>query len=697
MSSDKPRRKIKIDTRFGNARESRSRKDRPCDACRLRKSACVIAVKPPCRFCELRALPCTFTSKPRPRRREDAVSPDQDEAAPNDNASPSEQLASVPQASRFPVPLVPPRRGSDELFVSSPFASAEPSSATRPYSRQYLSLQQLTSAVEVPSPFYAVTPARPPGQDPVPHSNHEWEEIRLKNSLERGKNITAHFVGISGEQDTNLFASIRYNVINETRFVDFNIRMVFEGDPEQGKPPAHFSIVNDTFSERDQRANRLASDAIEAHVRGYGDALLRLYFRFVHPIFPVLSKVHILSEYARDKLSIPASLRGVIYGLGCAMWSQDSALKHHPPVSQPELFEHAHAALNRELDSPKLATLQTCLLILHEQADASGTTESPRIWTLACQATACAQSLGLHQDPTNWKIPLWEKKLRKKLWWATYVTDLWTSICHGQTPHIVEGTYDTSELDMDDLASDEDVSGLLGEKLLADQDRWFDPDSGFRFLELIRATKTLSGVVGNAFTLSGYKQAIQKLDIPAREAMIWKYKVAVDQSLLLIPRSLTIDHPGTSHSPNMNAHLHLGIFTIKFLIYRALMAPATSESKTNPTSRLRHHYSGALAEGEALMTFMEKLSTMDLHTFWPRHSRTNLIVAGNHLIYLFFCASTQEQGTKSYGMLEKYRDILRNMAKAADWSTIGLIRPSLLRTESFFHGAAEGIRLAGRT
>jgi hypothetical protein len=402
-----------------------------------------------------------------------------------------------PQASRFPVPLGQLRRGSDDPFVTSPNSSTGTSSAVRPYSRQYLSLQQLTSEAEIPSPTYSETFARPQGYD-RPHGNHAWEQVRLKNSLERGKNVTAHFVGISGEQDTNLFASIRYNVINETRFIDFNIRMVYEGDPNQGKPPIHFSIVNDMFSERDQRAKQLASDAIEAHVRGHGDALLRLYFRFVHPIFPILSKVHILNEYAKDKLGIAASLRGVIYGLGCAMWSRDPALKHVPPISQSEFFEQAHAALNRELDSPKLGTLQTCLLILHEQADASGTTESPRIWTLACQATACAQSLGLHQDPMSWKIPLWEKKLRKKLWWSTYITDLWTSICHGQTPHIVEGTYDTSELDMNDLMSDEDISNLPGEQLLAEQDRGFDRDNGLRFLELIRLTKILSGTVGNA-------------------------------------------------------------------------------------------------------------------------------------------------------------------------------------------------------
>lgn len=44
-----PKRTFKIRTRFGSARNWRSRKNRPCDTCRRRKTACVIELEPPCR------------------------------------------------------------------------------------------------------------------------------------------------------------------------------------------------------------------------------------------------------------------------------------------------------------------------------------------------------------------------------------------------------------------------------------------------------------------------------------------------------------------------------------------------------------------------------------------------------------------------------------------------------------------------
>lgn len=159
---------------------------------------------------------------------------------------------------------------------------------------------------------------------------------------------------------------------------------MYVGDPVSGTPPIPFSILHDIFPERDQRAKRLASDTIEAHVEKYGESLLRLYFRFVHPIFPIFSKVGILMGCATDKLSIPVSLRGAMCGLTCAYWSQDPSLKDLPATRQVNLFEHTHAALFRDLHFPKLSNLQAYLLVLHEQPDGNLITESPRVRVYVC-------------------------------------------------------------------------------------------------------------------------------------------------------------------------------------------------------------------------------------------------------------------------------------------------------------------------
>ncbi|KAL3425162.1 hypothetical protein PVAG01_04443 [Phlyctema vagabunda] len=684
------RRRIKLETRFGSARQSRSRKDRPCDLCRNRKSACVISVKPPCRLCETRGLECTFASEPIRRAHSTKSSSSvAEDAAAIDNTpidETAEELSDRPQLPPAPSiqPQLPAIHSASRSYL--PFTPETPSQSTSTGEV----LTDLSQSPEFSSTFTSPQRIYYPSPKSV---DTALAATASEYTLEDGENKTAHFIGLSGEQDTDLLASIRYNVCNETRFVDFHIHKVFSGDSTHQSPPIHFYMLNDKFPERDQKAKRHASDAIERHVNGHGDALLRLYFRFVHPMFPILSKARTLRSYASDKLSLPASLRGAIYGLGCAYWDQDETLKGRTRITQPELFEYAHAALNRELDSPKLSTLQACLLVIHEQPDVTGTTESPKVWTYACQATACAQSLGLHQDPSYWKIEAWEKCLRKKLWWAVYYTDKWSSLNHGNPSHILPDSFDTSELRYEDLACDEDVIGLPGWSLIEARDRSYKAHDAARFLESIKLSRILDNLLDNSFTLQAYCQTLRKSD-QDRLLTAERYHIQINDRLSMLPRSLVMDYSPVEKE-NMNGALHVTFFAVRFMVLRALMAPATATSKADPTSRLCQKFQLGLQEGQRFVEFMSGVRTMDVRVFWSRHSRTNLVICANFLIYLFFGASTAVQVKEAYDMLQRFHTDLRFLADVADWSTIGLVRPALLRVESFFQSAAEGIRVAG--
>lgn len=41
------------------------------------------------------------------------------------------------------------------------------------------------------------------------------------------------------------------------------------------------------------------------------------------------------------------------------------------------------------------------------------------------QAIGCAQVLGLHRDCSSWRLPIWEKSIRKRLWWSICIADKW--------------------------------------------------------------------------------------------------------------------------------------------------------------------------------------------------------------------------------------------------------------------------------
>lgn len=321
------------------------------------------------------------------------------------------------------------------------------------------------------------------------------------HTLEDGRDITAHSLGLSGEQDTNLLASFRAMILNEADSVDADIIQVYPGNGA-GKPPLHFYMLRDAFMPYDDAVKDQSSRTIEEKVSPHGPTLVRLYFKYVHPVYCVVSKCRFLRAYKEDRLRIPPSLRGVIYGLALVFWDRDPQLALTPcPCEQWELFQAAQASLDRELDGPNLWKLQACLLMLHDMAASNCTFESPRTWTLSAQAVACAQMTGINRDPTDWSIEPWEKSLRRKLWWATFVTDTWASVSHGNPPHIYHASYTTADLDMDDLRFDEDVPDDL--RYMVDAENVaFDLSTGARFLELVRLTQILHPLIQNSLYVS---------------------------------------------------------------------------------------------------------------------------------------------------------------------------------------------------
>lgn len=314
------------------------------------------------------------------------------------------------------------------------------------------------------------------------------------HTLEDMEDRTSHSMGLAGEQDTYFLDSFRSVLLSEQDEIDANFTQVYDGSSQPHHHPVHFLMLLNGFPDHTNLAMQEASEAIERRVWPHGPALVRLYFKHVHPAYPVVSKVRFLRQYAAAKLEIPASLRGAVYALACAFWHRDPSLEGPCPFQQHEILAHCHISLRRELEAPNLFKLQACLLLPHIIPPDIDSVETPSTWIMACQATACAQMIGLHQDPGSWSIATWEKRIRKKLWWATYANDCWSSVCHGNPPHIGSDTFDTTPPTLDDLRFDEDVPEDL-RYLVDPENTSFQISDGARFLEMVNIARNLRAIL----------------------------------------------------------------------------------------------------------------------------------------------------------------------------------------------------------
>lgn len=106
------------------------------------------------------------------------------------------------------------------------------------------------------------------------------------------------------------------------------------------------------------------------------------------------------------------------------------------PHSEEQLWKLCWEEIQRELHVPRLAVLQACLLLLERKFRFDLIADSPFRWSLLGTTVSLAQTLGLHIDPTDWKIPDWEKRMRKRLFWATFVQDKWIALTMGRPSHL---------------------------------------------------------------------------------------------------------------------------------------------------------------------------------------------------------------------------------------------------------------------
>ncbi|EDO01581.1 hypothetical protein SS1G_04056 [Sclerotinia sclerotiorum 1980 UF-70] len=143
------------------------------------------------------------------------------------------------------------------------------------------------------------------------------------------------------------------------------------------------------------------ADAIENLVAPHGPILLDLYFRIIHPNFPILQKNVFWEKYNRSYREFSPPLLAAVYILAINWWDHSEELAHLPRPDLKELERLARVTLADAMNRPKLSTVQAGLLL-------SQAPEGDQ-WAPTAQLVAISQELGLHLDCSNWKIPLWER------------------------------------------------------------------------------------------------------------------------------------------------------------------------------------------------------------------------------------------------------------------------------------------------
>ncbi|KAJ9608912.1 Fungal specific transcription factor [Cladophialophora chaetospira] len=394
-------------------------------------------------------------------------------------------------------------------------------------------------------------------------------------------------------------------------------------------------------------------DNIEGIVAPHGEALIKLYFRIVHPSFPILHKKVYLEKYGRTHREFSPPLLAAVYILALNWWSYSAELAKLPKPHVSELEDIAYRTLQDVSHRAKLSTVQAGLLLLQRP-------RSNEAWQLTAQLVAIGQDLGLHLDCTNWRIPSWEKGLRKRLGWALFMQDTWSALIYGRPPHICSSNWAVQPVissDFPESAADED-----GEEGSTEVEK-----GRTLFSAMITLTKMLSEVLEGLYSLKAEMEVKSAYD--TTKAILERAKpiqLKLRSWYADMPEALRMDATRVGKLSSVG-YLHLAYFATEITLHRRILR---SLSHNTDPYMIQICRSAAKARLISAMDFFNRLKPEHLQSFWYFASKFNFALIGTFAGLCFVTSVSQEEAEFYQRRLQEYRWTLRVSNKSAEFLEI---------------------------
>ncbi|EGV62214.1 Fungal specific transcription factor [Yamadazyma tenuis] len=604
-----------------NAKQSKPR--RPCDHCRRKKTKCVlIPGTANCVQCEARSLGCTFVDVAIKRKPLDIP----------------EEMGSVAKRPKEEY------SGSGPSPIVAPNVPIRDVAPVQDYSSMNNSLLKKTLSLQFPRSSFYIGP-----------SSFIYD-INLLNLVIDAQNKQRGLPVNSGRIE-----QINLNDAISLRKVSADAQFVLKDDQS---PQSYQTMSNDV-------------DSIEKFVAPHGQILIDLYFRIVHPSYPILHKKVFLEKYSRTHREFSAPLLAAVYVLAIQWWDYDPSLNRFP---KPNVEMILKIGLNNYLleimKRPKLSAVQAGLLLLQckhivrvsknnqennntQQASQTLNDLGYSDWVLCSQVIALAEELGLGLDCTDWKLPKWERGLRKRLAWAVFMEDKWLSLKNARPSHINSMNWVVT------LLLEEDFPEKHGDGDLKEGSS--DIDNGKKiFIALIELSQILSEILDSFYSMKAMNEL--KDDI----AEILKLAKPIQLGLRNWYHSLPIELQMSSVQTRKlcsNGYLQLAYFATELTLHRKIITAIHNQNlagKVPPKEMVAVCRQAAKTRLLAAIDFVRDLKPEHIHSFWHSSAASNFTLIGTFASILFASAPTKEESIFFRDQIFNYRWILKISSKGFD-------------------------------
>ncbi|KAH7376338.1 transcriptional activator protein DAL81 [Plectosphaerella cucumerina] len=473
--------------------------------------------------------------------------------------------------------------------------------------------------------------------------------ILLKRTLGLQNDRFSQYIGPTTDFEPSLINLSPFDPHDESLLARGTLRKVSDDDIFLMLPDANTAGYEHTIEDLDE---------IEAVVRPHGRKLIDLYFRVVHPGFPIIQKTVFMEKYERGYREFSPPILAAVYILAINWWNHDEDLASLPRPDVRALERLVRTTLADAMYRPKLSTVQAGLLL-------SQRPEGDQ-WAPTAQLVAIGHELGLHLDCSHWKIPPWEKGLRKRLAWALYMQDKWGALVHGRPSHIFSANWAVQALTENDFPDVEWDENDAEEQVEIEQGRTL-------FCQMVQLSQILAEILETFYSL----QAAQNVNAAGAQGTHLVLSMAKPIQLKLkewyagLPGEIRMDNSFTSPTAPISrlssiGYLHLAYFATEITLHRRIIRSIASPASTLDPYVEHICRSAAKARLISAMDFVNRLNHYHIRSFWYFASKTNFALIGTFGSLLWATSPGKEEADWYRRRLGEYRWTLSVSSKPGE-------------------------------
>ncbi|EXJ80503.1 hypothetical protein A1O1_08648 [Capronia coronata CBS 617.96] len=464
-------------------------------------------------------------------------------------------------------------------------------------------------------------------------------------------------VGFTGEHDPYLLRHAGYGDDSLFTCANLTYRRVITQQPF----PLLFMISRNCTEAEETRRMGHALDTVESIIKPYGSNLLKLYWRYVNPCYPIIYQRRYIIRHLMREEKIDPALMAAMYLSALQWWDFDPSLSAKPRPDEQALRHFLDTTLAHDFKGPKLVTVQA--LLLYSQAPVT----NPKTET---QIVAVAQQLGLHLDSSTWSIPPWERKVRKIVWWAVYIQEKWQVSPSPRPSHIPSSGWN--------VPLPNDLDFIEEGKTLEDFPIRNFVTGARMFQAMATMTVILAEILDTFFSLPRVLDVDYSLDEALQLANPLRTKL-YDWRMSLLP-CLEMDAHAVRELNICGSwfrSLHLCYHACQMAISRAL-----TRTKANDIETAAACWRDAQASANNVVDFVQSLTPEHLQSFWYSFCQANLAMASTFLVSVLLTSGSDEQFQEMQQSIEQFRWILTIQARHTELMGHALARlDSLLASQ----------------